>query len=573
MSTSVPSPPQAGSDTWRERLLASLRDCGVQRAGGNPAGRWALAIFVCLVLGAMSIVVRHVQGQLDRTEGDRAVAFALGVVWFLFAIFVLVRVRNRFIRQAWQSVARTAEHELMRSNCRRPILYLRSFRLDERIGRPTWLGFLFGFYPLANAEQRLTKALRRVGPVLAIGRPGERLPPLGAARFYVSDELWQKKVAHVAEESQYVVLATGSTEGLKWEVSHLISNLSPNRLILWLHPQLLRLGPAAREAEWQRVLDAMGRLFPRALPEELGEAHFIVFSADWEPIAVAPPKRLFPFASRVTRAIRRALEIRTGTLEPRREPYEGASPDDTFAGCVGASNYGLDLRRLAGFFLAIFAMRASDTVASHLTSRVAMASENAGIPHWIWGSGYPGEFRFDWTSALISAATLTIFVAVAYRWLSGFSAAFAAAATTAVLTRGWISLSEMPVGLYEQPFAALAERVVWSLPWEGYHLALAFLPTLAMLMMLNWATRSVSPRFFAFFYGALAYLWTRPLVVSLLGGALAMGEEAVAGTSWHSFWADAISASAFAAVLTLTVLVTKRRPSILRAEKHAGASS
>ena len=34
-----------------------------------------------------------------------------------------------------------------------------------------------------------------VGPVLAIGRPGEKLAHLGAARLYVSDDDWQN-VAH-----------------------------------------------------------------------------------------------------------------------------------------------------------------------------------------------------------------------------------------------------------------------------------------------------------------------------------------------------------------------------------------
>jgi hypothetical protein len=71
-----------------------------------------------------------------------------------------------------------------------------------------------GTIPLANAEQAIVKVLRKYGPVIAIGRPCEALPPLGAARFYVSDELWKSKVEDTARVARLVVWATGLSEGL-----------------------------------------------------------------------------------------------------------------------------------------------------------------------------------------------------------------------------------------------------------------------------------------------------------------------------------------------------------------------
>ena len=97
---------------------------------------------------------------------------------------------------------------------------------------------------------------------MAIGRPGEHLPGLGAARFYCSDDRWKQKVADVADVAQLIVWATGVTEGLRWEISHLVERTPPEKLILWAHPNILRLGPQQREAEWSRFLAAVGGAFP-----------------------------------------------------------------------------------------------------------------------------------------------------------------------------------------------------------------------------------------------------------------------------------------------------------------------
>src|ERR1700689_734469 len=84
----------------------------------------------------------------------------------------------------------------------------------------------------------------------AIGRPGEGLPALGAARFYVANAHWQEKVADVATVARLVVWASGTTQGLQWEITHLIRSLAPEKLVLWAHPHLLDLDADEREAEW-----------------------------------------------------------------------------------------------------------------------------------------------------------------------------------------------------------------------------------------------------------------------------------------------------------------------------------
>ena len=172
--------------------------------------------------------------------------------------------------------------------------------------------------PLESAEQELTRTLKRVGPTVAIGRPGEHLPGLGAARFYCSDDRWKQKVADVAADAQLIVWATGVTEGLRWEISHLVERTPPEKLILWAHPNILRLGPQQREAEWSRFLAAVGGAFPKPLPKELGETQFIYFTAGWEPHPVAPPRRPFPRFSTTRATLAAILALKTGVARVSR---------------------------------------------------------------------------------------------------------------------------------------------------------------------------------------------------------------------------------------------------------------
>jgi hypothetical protein len=271
-------PQTLDQSNWREWLLASLRDTGVE-APPDHFLKASLAFLGYLIIVTGAIVV-----------GDYVVPNVpiLSLLWVIFAIAVLARLRNLFMRRMWQARARSADEELQRPDSRHPVLYLRSFALDTQLAAPSLIERLLGLIPLANSEQVVTKELRRCGPVIAIGRPGEGLPALGAARFYVTNERWKEKVADIVKVAELVVWATGTTEGLRWEISHLIESLPPEKLVLWAHPSLLRVGEAEREAEWSRFRETLGSVFPKPLPERLGNARFIYFTPQHEPVPVGP---------------------------------------------------------------------------------------------------------------------------------------------------------------------------------------------------------------------------------------------------------------------------------------------
>lgn len=296
----------ADDANWREALLASLRGAGEQ-----PAPKHALTGLILPIAGVIVIgggwALLNALIRVNPPEGSSGPNLALTVLLTIalsaIAILLIQRLVAFFARRIWRFRARSAEQELERAGSRRPVLYLRSFALDEETARPSAGELLLGMTPTASAEQMLAKVLsRRLGPVIAIGMPGEKLPGLGAARFYASHEVWHQKVADAAQVSQLVVWTTGTTEGLRWEISHLLKSVPPAKLVVWAHPHLLRVARAEREQEWSAFLSALAKAFPRALPERLGKTRFIWFKEDWDVVPVAPHWGFFGVLFRVFRS-------------------------------------------------------------------------------------------------------------------------------------------------------------------------------------------------------------------------------------------------------------------------------
>ena len=103
---------------------------------------------------------------------------------------------------------------------RAPVVYLRSFQVDKRLSRrPLAIGRVISS---RTEEEQLVEALRESGPVVAIGRPGERLPRLGAQRMYVEDAEWQQQILSWFTRAALVVIHVPAkpTEGLTWELEH-----------------------------------------------------------------------------------------------------------------------------------------------------------------------------------------------------------------------------------------------------------------------------------------------------------------------------------------------------------------
>lgn len=141
-------------------------------------------------------------------------------VVYAFLVGPCCAVAYRFLTKAKQLCGlRIAELRALDS--RRPVLLLRSFQDDltplaARLPLTTWQPS--DFYRFSwTLEEALTRFLRRYGPVIAIGRPGEAVPPAGAAREYVANEAWRARIKEYIAESALVVVILGKTEGLAFE--------------------------------------------------------------------------------------------------------------------------------------------------------------------------------------------------------------------------------------------------------------------------------------------------------------------------------------------------------------------
>jgi hypothetical protein len=119
------------------------------------------------------------------------------------------------------------------------VLYLRSFKDDElreRVERPLSVDRegLVTYLRLSRLtqEEQLVSAFRSAGRVVSLGRPGERLPRLGALRIYSSDDTWQEMVLDLLRRARLVVIALGAGRGLEWELLQAVRVVAPERLLL-----------------------------------------------------------------------------------------------------------------------------------------------------------------------------------------------------------------------------------------------------------------------------------------------------------------------------------------------------
>jgi hypothetical protein len=116
------------------------------------------------------------------------------------------------------------------------VLYLRSFADDVQLdvaqfrpGMPILNQFLVSG---RSGEEQLARAVRRLGPLVAVGEPGERLPYVGADRVYLPAGEWQPPVRDLIGRARLVVLAVGRSDGALWELAECMRVLAPERLVL-----------------------------------------------------------------------------------------------------------------------------------------------------------------------------------------------------------------------------------------------------------------------------------------------------------------------------------------------------
>jgi hypothetical protein len=190
---------------------------------------------------------------------------------------MLIGIPTGWAGLRWKRLRALRARRLLSDDERPVILYLRSFDDDARDAR---YRSIFAFcHGLTNEnawapEEDLAEAVGHAGPFVAIGRPGEQLPKLGASRLYVTDDSWRRVAAGLMKRSACVILRAGETPGLAWELEHVASTLDPARVLLWT--------PIGKR-HFRRFKAWADTVLPKALDVRHRRGGFIAFDEDWTP--------------------------------------------------------------------------------------------------------------------------------------------------------------------------------------------------------------------------------------------------------------------------------------------------
>ena len=269
----------------------------VSRSAAAPKPRAWLGValeFIGVSFAFVAAVFLVALGVWLAINGSFLAPIASVIAAFLLWSAVFRPIRDLGTRFRTPSIA-----EALLTDRRAPILYLRSFSGERRV---------------AEEERALASMLDSIGPFVAIGRPGEVAPRLGAGRLYVADAEWQAAVGELLEKSSIVLMLAGRTAGLGYEIEECKRRIESRQLIIVI-PEApgaydsfrrlfadrigieLPLLPMSKTS-WRRGL-VTGALVSSGIVQHHSPGNvsgFVAFDGDWRP-------RLFPFVEEGTSSV------------------------------------------------------------------------------------------------------------------------------------------------------------------------------------------------------------------------------------------------------------------------------
>ncbi|TAH47906.1 MAG: hypothetical protein EYC67_06080 [Betaproteobacteria bacterium] len=233
-------------DRPRELLFGALRDKGfwvrMAAASGLPSSSWRISALTQPAFWALFAArfVVYTGGVLTRSWSlIGAVIVALGHLLFHAG-------KRLSAREMWRPRAL--------SPADRPILFLRGFDDDQCTFRrhpwnllARWLD-LWSFR--RNLDEAMVDELAQFGPVVALGRPGDKRTPFGAMRHYSADADWQRTLADAARSAQAIILVASDSPGVQWEYDLLKNEGMLGKVLLLFRPDDGPTGANRHAAEW-----------------------------------------------------------------------------------------------------------------------------------------------------------------------------------------------------------------------------------------------------------------------------------------------------------------------------------
>lgn len=198
----------------------------------------------------------------------------------------LASVKMDALRQEVKRLEAPTMKELTEADPRPPVLLLRSFQddgyemesLESEDKNTNTITF----------EELICREVAGWGPVVAIGQPGEKMPQLGAARAYYTNETWQENALEMLDNSHVVLMVMGSTPSVGWELERIFDRKHLSKTIVLLPPADL-MSILQRLLVFKGVYERKtGRIFELQLPK--GDHPLaIVFGEDGKLLTITGP--------------------------------------------------------------------------------------------------------------------------------------------------------------------------------------------------------------------------------------------------------------------------------------------
>lgn len=150
---------------------------------------------------------------------------------------VLLYEAARRTKRYGQSMLAEAALDRLSRDTRPAVVYLRSFKDDGVTDRVVDGTQAVLFVNTASEEEQIAEIFSELGPVIAIGKPGEKLPQLGAARMYVEDDEWKSRVTEAVSVARLVLYRASDTQGFSWEVELGGKLLAPEQMVFLIPVQ------------------------------------------------------------------------------------------------------------------------------------------------------------------------------------------------------------------------------------------------------------------------------------------------------------------------------------------------
>jgi hypothetical protein len=140
--------------------------------------------------------------------------------------FVLVFFSRKLDQKAYDIRALALYKDIVADHCKTFSVYLRPFYVTDRLFESrseTPLTSLSALLkdPYYRLEIQLKKAMRSIGPVVGLGKPGEAL---GIGRILVNEEDWRAAATKLIDRATYVICIPSSRAGTLWEPDYILEH-------------------------------------------------------------------------------------------------------------------------------------------------------------------------------------------------------------------------------------------------------------------------------------------------------------------------------------------------------------